>query len=406
MILKTPNILIPKDEYDYTKWAVVACDQFTSQIDYWDKLDQECGDISSLRIVFPEVHLGKDEESRINSINNTMQQYLDNDIFREIKDSYVLVERTTSYGNKRLGLMIAVDVEQYDYTPLSKAPIKATEMTVEERIPVRVKIRENAPLELPHIMLLMDDVSKSIIEPLYNNRDELEVLYDCELNMKGGHITGYRVKNVEEINSKIMQLIEKKTLIDKYGVDDNPFLFAVGDGNHSLATAKACWDKIKHNVEDKENHPARYALCELVNLYDEDLKFEPIHRVMFNVGDDFVEQLAKVTDGPDKAYIVNKGQRQEISIPKSKAEAIADIQEFLDEYLHKNKASSIDYIHGEEHTLEVARNHNGVAILMPTIEKNELFKYVMTKGVLCRKAFSMGEAEEKRYYIECKKIKV
>lgn len=406
MIIKTPEIFIPKDDYDYTKWAVIACDQFTSQRDYWDKLSSDCGDISTLRIVFPEVYLGKDETSRISKINNTMQEYLDKDIFNKITDSYILVERTTSYGHKRLGLVISIDIEQYDYKPLTKAPIKATEMTVEERIPVRVRIRENAPLELPHVMLLMDDINKSIIEPLYEMRDNYEKLYDFDLNMNGGHIIGYRIDDVKSVNDKIMSLIDRTILKNKYGVDDNPFLFAVGDGNHSLATAKACWDKIKDKVEDKENHPARYALCELVNLYDDDLLFEPIHRVMFNVDNDFIEELKKQSTGSEKSYLVYKGIRHEFNISSFKPEAIADIQRFLDHYMANHNDAGIDYVHGEEHTLEVACKHNGVAIMMPTIEKNELFKYVLTKGVLCRKAFSMGEAEEKRYYIECKNIKV
>lgn len=406
MILRTPDILLPKENFDHTKWAVVACDQFTSQIDYWQKLDRECGDISTYRIIFPEVYLGKNETERINNINNKMQEYLDKKIFREIADSYILVERSTSYGHTRLGLVISVDVEQYDYKPLSNAMIKATERTVEERIPVRVRIRENAPLETPHIMLLMDDVKREIIEPLYKNRDKLELLYDFELNMNGGHLKGYKVADTEWINNKIMNLIDKDVLLEKYGVSDNPFLFAVGDGNHSLATAKACWDKIKDSVKDKENHPARYAMCELVNLYDDDLIFEPIHRVIFNGGKEFVREIKAVSQGPSKAHIVSNGIKEEINIPDSAPEAIAKIQDFLDDYLKKHKEAGIDYIHGEEYTLEVAKEHNGVAILMPTIEKSELFKYVLLKGVLCRKAFSMGEAEEKRYYMECKKIKV
>lgn len=406
MIFKAPDILIPKDIYDYKKWSVVACDQFTSESEYWEQLDSECGDISTLRIVYPEVYLGKDEDNRIKNINKTMKKYLDDSIFREIKGSYILVERTTNYKHKRLGLMIAIDVEQYNFTPLSYAPIKATERTVIERIPVRVKIREGALLECPHIMLLMDDFKREIIEPLYRNRDKLEKLYDFDLNMNGGHLTGYKVTDIEAINSKLIKLIDKDVLTKKYGKADNPFLFAVGDGNHSLASAKACWDKIKGSIVDKENHPARYALCELVNLYDDDLIFEPIHRVMFNVDNAFIKQLITAFKGTGKANIVYNEVRTEFNINESVPMAIAEIQGFLDDYLKINKKASIDYIHGEENTIKVAKKQNGVAILMPTIRKNELFKYVLDKGVLCRKAFSMGEAEEKRYYMESKKIKV
>jgi hypothetical protein len=405
MIIKTPDILIPKKEYDLTKWAVVACDQFTSEKDYWENLDNICGDISALRIIYPEVYLNEDEENRIKTINAKMSEYLEKGIFREIKGSYILVERITGYNHKRLGLMISIDVEQYDYTPLTAAPIKATERTVEERLPVRIRIREDAPLETPHVMLLMDDVNKEIIEPLYAMRDSLELLYDFELNSGGGHVRGYRVTDTEDVNSKLMRLIDKDVLNEKYGVSDNPFLFAVGDGNHSLATAKACWERIKHSVDDPENHPARYALAELVNLYDDDLLFEPIHRVMFNVDKSFIDELRQVSSGPDKAYIVYEGERYDFSIPSVKPEAIAVIQDFLDKYLSEHKGAEIDYVHGEEHTVKVADKAKGAAIIMPTIEKSELFKFVLTKGVLCRKAFSMGEAEEKRYYLECKKIK-
>lgn len=403
MIIKTPDILIPKEEYDYNKWAVVACDQFTSQKDYWNELDQNCGDISALRIIFPEVFLGNGEEERIANINSTMQEYLDKGIYREIKNSFILTERVTSYNNKRIGLVIAVDVEQYDYKPLTNAPIKATERTVEERLPVRVQIRKDAPLETPHIMLLMDDIEKSIIEPLYEKRKQFELLYDVKLNMNGGHIRGYKVPNADEIIAKIMRLIDKDTLLEKYNRSDNPFLFAVGDGNHSLATAKACWDKIKDSVGS--DHPARYALCELVNLYEDDLVFEPIHRVMFNVNDSFIDELKNASKGNDITYIEYKGKKQAINVSDFKPQAIAEIQEFLDRYIKDHEGVEIDYIHGEEHTRKVALDNGGVAIFMPTIEKKELFQYVLNKGVLCRKAFSMGEAEEKRYYIECKKIK-
>ena len=335
-----------------------------------------------------------------------MQNYLDNGVFDEHKKCFILVERTTIYGRKRVGLIISIDLEAYDYKPLSTAPIKATEMTVESRIPVRVKIREEAPLELPHIMLLMDDVNRDIIEHLYAKRHHMPLLYDFELNANGGHIKGYKVEDTDTVISKLMNLVAPETLIKRYGSADNPFLFAVGDGNHSLATAKACWDKIKDKVYDKENHPARYALCELVNLYDDDLIFEPIHRVLFNAGDEFIDGLMKVSTGSSEAYIVYKGERQNFPINSFSPKAIAEIQEYIDSYIKTHKEASVDYVHGTEHTLEVAKDHGGIAIFMPTIKKNELFRYVLREGVLCRKAFSMGEAEEKRYYFECKRIKV
>ncbi len=406
MIYKAPDILLPNSDIDYSKWACVACDQFTSQPEYWQELDKFCGDYSTLRIVYPEVYLGLNEQERIACINKNMQDYLNKGIFNEHKNTYILIERTTSYGNKRIGLMLAVDLEKYEYKPLSYAPIKATELTVKERIPVRVKIRENAVIETSHIMLLMDNAERDILEPLYENRDNLEKLYDFQLNMNGGTLKGYKVTDNQELEAKLNRLISKDVLMSKYGVDDNPFLFAVGDGNHSLATAKACWDKIKDTVNDKENHPARYALAELVNIYDEDLKFEPIHRVMFGVGAEFVSDfMSKVSRGEDSAYIVYNGVRIAFQIDSFKPQAIADIQAYLDDYLANHYEASIDYVHGEKYTIDVATQHNGVAILMPTIAKSELFKYVLTRDVLCRKSFSMGEAEEKRYYVECKKIK-
>jgi uncharacterized protein (DUF1015 family) len=288
---------------------------------------------------------------------------------------------------------MSFDLDAYDFKPFNTAPIKATEGTIIERIPVRVSIRENAPLELPHIMLLIDDAGRSVIEPLYATRESLEVLYDTALNMEGGHITGYRV-DAKPVIDKIYKLMP-----------DSGFLFAVGDGNHSLATAKACWDKIKVGLteEERADHKARYALAELTNLYDEGLDFQPIHRVMIDAPD-FVEKLKGAVNGGDHIVVFDKSCEYTVAVDQNAAKAIADVQNFIDEYLKEHKAAKVDYIHGEEHLRSVTEHENGIGLLMPTIAKCDLFGYVLNYGVLPRKAFSMGEAEEKRYYLEAKKI--
>ena len=402
-IIKIPKILIPKNNIDLKKWAVIACDQFTSQKDYWDKLDSYCGEISTLRITYPEIYLNEDRDNRIKKINSNMKKYLQSDIFDCI-ESFILTVRTTKYGRKRVGLMISFDLEQYDYT--KQLAVRATEATVPERLPVRVKIREKACLELPHALLLLDDETKSIIEPLYQNKDKLQKLYSTELNNDGGSIEGYKVENSQEIINKIEELCSGENLKRKYG-SDKPFMFAVGDGNHSIATAKLCWESLKKTLkpEERANHPARFCLCELVNLYEEDLLFEPIHRVVFNVGQDFVAHLQNNLFGEEKITLNYCGKEYICNVDKNSAVAIGQIQEVIDKYIANNPIAEQDYVHGTNHTLEVASENNGVAVFMPKLQKADLFKYISTGKILTRKSFSMGEAEEKRYYLECKQIK-
>ncbi len=402
-IIKIPKILLPKDNIDLKKWAVIACDQFTSQREYWDKLDSYCGEVSTLRITYPEIYLNEDRENRIKKINSNMKKYLQSDIFNAV-DSFVLTVRTTKYGRKRVGLMISFDLEQYDYT--KQLAVRATEATVPERLPVRVKIREKACLELPHALILLDDSEKSIIEPLYENRAKLQKLYSTELNNDGGYIEGFKVENSQEIIDKIEALCSKENLIKKYG-SDKDFMFAVGDGNHSIATAKLCWESLKKTLkpEERENHPARYCLCELVNLYEEDLVFEPIHRVVFGVGQEFVDYMQKTLCGPEKILLNYNGLDFECNVDGNSAVAIGQIQEAIDKYLPTISGAEQDYVHGTNHTLDVAKENNGVAVFMPKLQKSDLFKYISTGKILTRKSFSMGEAEEKRYYLECKQIK-
>jgi hypothetical protein len=481
-IIKIPEILIPKRGIDPSKWAVVACDQFTSEPSYWNDVEELTKNSpSAYHIAYPEIYLGKNQEERVEKINENMKKYLADGIFETVK-GLILVERSTKYSEARFGLMMSVDLDAYDFKPFNKAYIKATEGTILERLPVRIGIRENAFLELPHILLLADNEKKSVIEPLVKRRGELKKLYDFELMKDGGHIKGYKIDNTESViaNNKpldkdartakcgsddinaesviesIYKLLDKDVQTAKYGSAEVNFLFAVGDGNHSLATAKACWERLKTGLTDEERevHPARYALVELMNLYDDALKFEPIHRIIFDAGEDFLEGLkkiggersVKVFDGnaeyeinadensafsggrkirvfdAKSEYEINAGENSafsggkkirvfdskseyEINADENSAAAIKEIQTYIDEYLKKNPRTSVDYIHGEKHLRSVAEDKGGLAIIMPTIEKSELFPYVVKEGVLPKKAFSMGEAEEKRYYFEAKLIK-
>ena len=395
-----PKILLPRADVDKSKWSVIACDQFTSQPSYWEQVDKFVGDApSTLRMIFPEVYLeSENKQDRIKSINDNMKKYLQDGIFEEFK-GFILVERTTPDGQKRLGLVIAVDLDDYEYTPKNNALIKATEKTVVERLPARIEVRKGACLESPHIMMLMDDRKDKIIENLYARRGELELAYDFALNMGGGSIKGYKVRDCQAVIDSLNKLLDK----------DRPILFAVGDGNHSLATAKECWNNIKKTLsgEALNSHPAKYALCELVNLHDESLKFEPIHRAVFGVGEDFVEYMGKELGklgGKSNVKVVYGDKEYSWSVSANASDAIADIQQLMDEYNKSHKDMAIDYIHGDEHLLSVAKEKNAVAVFMPCLEKDGLFDYVVRRGVLPRKSFSMGHAEDKRYYLECRVI--
>ena len=403
--LKPFDILLP-DVAEPEKFAVASCDQFTSQRDYWEKLAAEVGDApSALKLIFPEVYLEDgDAKERIAAINATMQSYLDGGVFRTLKDSFVLVKRETAYGNTRLGIVAPVDLEEYSYVHPTEATIRATEGVVANRIPPRLAIRENAPIELPHVMLLIDDRDKSIIEPYYKKRGELEKLYDFDLNMNGGHLTGWRL-DAHEVMAKLD--VYAKKVRGLYGVDTD-FVFAVGDGNHSLATAQAHWKNVRKGLsaEERENHPARFALVEIENLHCDGIVFEPIHRFVFGVDDaDFVLYMSTVLKGESRLKMFTTNMEYSIAVNANNTEAIAEVQDAIDAYVSSHPGASVDYIHGLENLHSVADSSDGVAVQMPCIEKAELFGYVAEHGNLCRKAFSMGEAEEKRYYFEAKRIK-
>ena len=400
--IKTPHILLPKAGTDMHAWAVIACDQFTSQLDYWQDVEKIVGDkVSTLRMMFPEAYLGKvNEEEFITSTNKTIEKYLRDGTLVDQGECFILVERSTPDVSRRLGLIISIDLEDYTYEKGVKSLIRASEATIVDRIPPRLKIRKDASVELPHILFLFDDKKRAIIEDLYANRGHFEKVYDFELMKNGGHIKGYKITDTKPVIQKFKQLLKE---------NNNGLLFIVGDGNHSLATAKAHWDKIKVNLSDKEkeNHPARYALVEALNIYDEGLIFEPIHRVVFDPEDDFVPGLKQVLKGENKTYIFGEAfGKEEISIPKVAPEAYEIVQTYIDSYLKNHPATSVDYIHDEHHTIEVAKSRRGsVALIMPALSKDDIFDYIAKDKVLPRKAFSMGHAVEKRYYLESKRIK-
>ncbi len=410
------KILLPKNA-DMSKWSVVACDQYTSEPEYWESVSSFVGDApSTLKLTFPEIYLeGGNEEEIISNINKTMLEYLSSDIFENPVSKYIYVERTQRDGKIRRGLMGVVDLEEYDYMPGSQSKIRATEGTVLERIPPRVKIRENAALELPHIMLLIDDREKSVIEPLADAAKTLEVAYDFSLMEDSGALKGYFVSEAEEkrIDNALAALADKDMFEAKYSVSGKGVLqFAVGDGNHSLATAKECWRRTKENLSEAELqcHPARYALCELVNLHDSALEFEPIHRVVFDIDTDkFFDELSKYYELSDDAEqlfeMITADARKKIGIKNPKSNlTVGSLQKFIDAYLKEN-GGRVDYIHGDDVVIRLGSEKGNAGFLLPKIDKNDLFPTVIRDGVLPRKAFSMGHAWDKRFYLEARAIK-
>jgi len=409
-IIKAPNILMPNEKTDMTKWAVVACDQFTSQPEYWQELAEFVGDApSTLKVIFPEAYLSRENQPIIDSINATMKKYIEEGVLSEIGNCMVLLERSTELTPRRLGLVLSVDLEAYSFIREDHALIRATEGTVVERIPPRKKIRINAPVEVPHIMLLIDDREQKIIETLYENRNSLKKLYDFDLNMKGGHVVGYRVDDTDAVIEKLNKLMDADYLKRLYGDSTEVMQFAVGDGNHSLATAKACWEEIKKTLpqDQWDTHPARYCLVEVENLHDEGLVFEPIHRAVFNVEDDFMAGFNALCEGEADClvYTAKEGEKA-IKLPKNAAVAVGRVQEYIDAYLKNHPNASVDYVHGLEDLKGVVNKaNNAIGITLPPLDKNDLFDYVLKVGALPRKTFSMGEAAEKRYYVESKKIR-
>ena len=374
------DILLPENA-DMSKWAVIACDQYTSEPEYWEDVTKIVGDEpSTLKVTLPEIYLEEDNVAeKIAEVNEEM---------KTLKDSLIYVERTQADGRIRKGLMGKVDLEDYSFAKDSQTLIRATEGTVLERIPPRVKVRENAPLELPHIMLLIDDDKKEIIEGLTDKVSEEDKVYDTDLMKNGGHIKGYKLNDelIEKVLEGIGELADKEKFEQKYNVKDKGvLLFSVGDGNHSLATAKTCYENLKKTLtkEEYENHPARYALVEVVNLHSDALDFEPIHRVVFGVNPEhMMEELKKFYETSEEGegqviQYVYKGKKGKIVIKNPKSNlAVGSLQMFIDEYLKKN-GGKVDYIHGEETTEKLGEQEGNIGFLLPNMHKSELFKTVI-----------------------------
>lgn len=391
-----PQIYLPAVD-DLGAWATIACDQYTSDGAYWQKLESFVGDKpSTLNLIFPEIYLGDNDSQRIARINENMRTYLASGMFRPYT-GLVLVERTTRSGT-RTGILLAVDLEEYSFRPASKAPVRSTEATILERIPPRVAIRKDAPIELPHIMLLYDDAYGEVLSAAERG----EKLYDFELNMGGGHVKGTAITNGEEVISRLMRLSRIPECVKKYGRAEE-LLFVVGDGNHSLAAAKQCWDDLKSSLtpEEREVHPARFALAEAVNIYDPALRFEPIHRfVKTDKPDLFLKGMP--SGGSGRAVVVIDGKRGAVHFPENIPEGIRALDEYITTFITTH-GGSVDYVHGADEV--AALSGDGVGILLPAISKNDLFRLVIEGGNLPRKTFSMGDGDEKRYYIEAKAIK-
>lgn len=420
-----PEILLPPKGTDMYKWAVVACDQFTSQKEYWEEARRIIGDApSTLDLILPEAWLGaQDEQERIARIKEKMQEYLHNGTLVKQPQGFVLVERTAA-GNTRHGLVMALDLEKYDYSKGSGTLIRATEGTIVERIPPRLRIREGAAVELPHILVLIDDPEETVIEPLTAQAEKLPLLYDTDLMLGGGHISGRLVSGEKEIMGvleALTALSDKAAFEKKYG-SKPVLLFAMGDGNHSLATAKANWEKIKAALpeEQREDHPARYALIELNNVHDKGIVFEAIHRNVFGIpGEKLVEALLQklreqnggAEIGPEQApaggekhvipfYYGDKSGAFIVTEPAVQL-AVGTLQNAIDAVL-KELGGEVDYIHGIDVVKELAQKPDTTGFLLPDMEKSELFPTVVYDGALPRKTFSMGEAAEKRYYMEAR----
>ena len=413
------DILLPQN-CDLTKWSVVACDQYTSQNDYWERVAQTVGDApSTLKLILPESQLEDGHfEEHVADINRTMDAYLDQGLFRTLPNALIYVERWLDNKKLRRGLVGVVDLECYDYNAGSSSLIRATEGTVITRLPPRVAVRRNASLELPHIMVLVDDPDKQLIEHLTYETDRMEEVYDFDLMERGGHITGYLVP--EDLQADVCEILNTLArphdFARKYDAKGKPvLLFAIGDGNHSLAAAKAAYEEKKQHTPQEQwaDLPARYALVELVNLHDESLEFEPIHRVCFDVdADELMKDFLAAYpgahygdgDGHTITYVFDT-EVGKITVPKPTAQLpVGTLQEFLDQWMQTH-SGRIDYVHGDDVTWELGRKPGNIGFLLPAMGKDELFKTVIFDGALPRKTFSMGEAHDKRFYLEARKIK-
>ncbi len=410
------DILLPKlPAGGMEKWSVIACDQYTGEPEYWEKTEALTkGSPTALNLILPEIYLtAPDVKQRAERVNQYMERYLNESLFERFDDSMILVRRRQADGRVRLGLLGKIDLEKYDYHKGSRSEVRATEATAAERIPPRVAIRKEAPLELPHIMILIDDPQKTVIEPLESKMDGMTRLYDFELMQNGGHIEGALLDkaSVDSVLTALDKLADKDAFNRRYGLkDEDVLLYAMGDGNHSLATAKECYE-IKKREGSPDVELARYALVELVNLHSDALEFEAIHRVI--TGADTARLMEKMkmslglTEGTagQSFTVILDGKETVYSITNTTSNlTVGSLQSFLDGYLSEN-AGEIDYIHGENVVRELCKGENTIGFLLPSMKKEELFPTVIKDGALPRKTFSMGHANDKRYYIEARRIR-
>ena len=431
--MKVPEILLPAN-VDLSKWSVIACDQYTQDLDYWKRSEAAAaGSPSTLNLILPEVYLGApDKAERIAKIRQTMKEYLGGGVFAAPFNGFIYIERKTAFGRMRKGLVAQIDLETYEWKPFSKANIRATEATIVDRIPPRKEIRKGAPLELPHIMLLVNDKDDILVGGSGAVAKKNAPIYSGNLMCNGGSITGWGLSSESElagVTEAVAQIAEKNR-----AADGSTFLFAVGDGNHSLATAKAVWDEYKQELiaggaaeSELAENPVRFALIEVVNIYDKGLTFEPIHRVIFNTDvAGLIKTLAQKLDGTVSevasaaeldaavkaswadfgfAYRENGNGAQKYVLLKTgiKELAVSRLQPEIDEFL-KGSVAEIDYIHGSEEVLKLGERENAVGILLPPIAKDSFFETINGRGPLPRKSFSMGEADEKRFYLECRRL--
>lgn len=412
--LAADDILLPAQGTDMSKWSVVACDQYTSQPGYWHEVADAVGDApSTLRMIYPEAFLGEaNGDMRTDAINAAMREYLDSGVLVPAAHGFILVERECTHG-ARVGLVAAVDLEKYDFSVGSKSPVRATEGTILSRIPPRVSIRKHAPIELSHIMMLINDEKRTVLEPLYEMRDSLRDVYDFELMQGGGHIRGWAVEGeAAEFVADALRALKSES---------GDIFMAVGDGNHSLATARQCWLDMRDSLtpEERQSHPARYAMCEIVNLHSDALVFEPIHRVIkgADMGALIRDMAAwcerggmRMGRGAREGHVlrfINSQSDMSVTITDSRQTLdVGTLQTFLDEWIRLHPEADIDYVHGEDAVRELCTQPDVCGVLLRPMDKSKLFRAVEQGGALPRKTFSMGEAHEKRFYLECRRITV
>jgi len=430
--IKIPDLLLPKPGIDLGKWAVIACDQFTSEPEYWQQVETIVGESpSTYHMILPEIYLDTpEEERRIEATQHTMQHYLERGIFRKLQD-FIYVLRTVN-GQTRRGLMVALDLEYYDFRKGAQTLVRATEGTILDRLPPRILIRQGAPLECPHILVLFDDPNDTVFGPIDEQIEQFKRIYDFELMLGSGHLSGLHLHDLAvkaHVFEALQALIDPETFAEKYNLKPDayhPLLFAMGDGNHSLATAKAIWEKLKPSVG--LSHPARYALVEIENIHDPALTFEPIHRLLFDIHRDVNQAMLdfwgdrlRITDVQDMpslmaavdesasaghlfGMVTREGPRLIEVIKPGDNLPVGTLQKFLDYFMEIQGAAKVDYVHGTQILVEKGKETGNVGFYVPGIDKSDLFKTVILDGALPRKTFSMGEAREKRFYMECRSI--